>query len=166
MNCAKCGKNEDCRVTKVYYASIIGESSKTQNTSVLTTKTVHTTRYTPVQSQGMCICKSCLDKHSKKGIIAFPFVVLLILTIIGGGLQNILGETAMGIVSVIFVGILIFSIITVIKRIAKKDYKRASRYTVYNIAKTELKKQLKKDHPKTRYEFWDKYPAHLKEIKY
>ncbi len=156
MYCSKCGNISECRTAKVYYAEIISMNSTTRNT-LLTTQTTTTTRYRKPRECNVSICTDCIVKRKRRNILLTPVYFLIVISIFAAIVKA--DQTLLSILS----GVWLFSIFVVIIVLLIKKYKtNISESDVYIVARNQLKKQLKKASKKARFEFWSKYPTHLK----
>jgi len=159
MKCEKCGKSADCRTAKVYYSAIVSEKSTTEN-KYLSTKTTTTTTYTMPKEAVVPICMDCLIKKKRRNLLLTPLYTLLLIGIIG----QIAPENL--VFQYILVAVWGLTIVLVIIALIQKKYKtQISDGEVFMMARTQLKKKLKKTSRKTEYEFWSSYPTNLKIIK-
>lgn len=154
MNCEKCNQPATSS-TRVYYAAIQNVHFDRSNT-LTTSKTTTTTTYGNVFNKDIYLCDNCKIKQNRKDLLLMPLYILILLSPIIVIFQN--SKIVGGIVGAIFLIVVVFVVIDLIK----KNYTDISKFNSYQMARKLLKKQLKSQGRKVKYEFWQEYPSHLK----
>jgi dsRNA-specific ribonuclease len=98
-------------------------------------------------------------KRKKRDLMMIPLYLLVFVSMIGGIFGA--GDALMGILGAIWLTGSILAVVALVRKKYKSDISDADAYLV---AKKQLNKKLKKQSRKMKYEFWAKYPTHLKPI--
>jgi len=159
MICEKCGRDSECKTSKVYFAEIINVKQKSEN-KLTSYQTTTTTTYTKPKERDFNICIDCiLKKKKKRDLLMVPLYLLIFVSIIGGIFQA--GDVLMGVLGAVWLIGSAFAIASIFR----KEYRTSiSNRDVYLVAKTQLNRELKTNSNRTKYEFWENYPSHLKII--
>lgn len=166
--CTSCGSTSELKHTEVYYAPIKKTSMNTNNTLTRTT-TTYTTIYGEIIKKEFFLCKDCLAAYKKRRtihrfyFIPIPLLIYLIIILI-----NIVtsGYEQWFVQFIAFIGgITVLFLLLNIRSLLKKKYLKITDYDVYHFAYINIKRKLKKENRKVRYEFWRTYPTNLSKVR-
>ena len=153
--CMKCGNNTFCEIGTVYYSRILSQTSSMQN-KPLTIQTNTITRYSIPEKWDVPICKECIIKRKKLNLILTPILTLIFAFFVCAFTE--FNNLALYILGSLWLLVLGITIITLLRKKYKTNF---SANDIFIPAKEALKERLEKN-SKAKYEFWPKYPSHLK----